>query len=120
VPSAAIAAEPLIRLGCFLGVLAVMALWEAPAPRRPQPIRRLLRWPNNLGLAEVNMLVVRLMFPLAGVGVAVVAQTKGWGAFNIVSAPEWFAIPAAVLLLNLAIYGQHVMFHAVPLFWPLS
>jgi hypothetical protein len=53
------------------------------------------------------MFVVRLMFPLAGVGVAVVAQTKGWGLFNIGSAPAWFAIPAVVLLLDLAaIYGQ--------------
>lgn len=118
-PSAMIAAEPVIRLSCFLGVLVLMALWEALTPRRPQSVRRLLRWPNNLGLVVLNTFVVRLLFPLAGVGMAFLAQTKGWGLLNIVSAPAWLAIPAAVLLLDLTIYCQHVVFHAVPLLWRL-
>jgi sterol desaturase/sphingolipid hydroxylase (fatty acid hydroxylase superfamily) len=67
----------------------------------------------------LNTFVVRLLFPLAGVGMAFLAQTKGWGVFNLVSAPTWVAIPTAVLLLDLTIYGQHVMFHAVPLLWRL-
>jgi sterol desaturase/sphingolipid hydroxylase (fatty acid hydroxylase superfamily) len=112
-----IAAEPVIRLSCFLGVLVLMVLWEALTPRRPQSVGRLLRWPNNLGLVVLNTFVVRLLFPLAGVGMAFLAQTNGWGVFNLVSAPSWVAIPAAVLLLDLTIYGQHVMFHAVPLLW---
>jgi sterol desaturase/sphingolipid hydroxylase (fatty acid hydroxylase superfamily) len=116
-PSTAIAAEWAIRLGCFLGVLALMALWEALAPRRPQSIHRRLRWPNNLAVVVLNTVIVRLLFPLAGVGMALVAQTAGWGLFNIVAIPAWFAIPAAVLLLDLTIYAQHVMFHAVPLLW---
>lgn len=115
----AIAAEPVVRLICFLGVLVLMALWERLTPRRPQSIKRLLRWPNNLGLAVLNTFVVRLLFPLAGVGMALLAQAKGWGLFNIVPAPAWFAIPAGLLLLDLTIYGQHVAFHAVPLLWRL-
>ncbi len=117
--NAAIAAEPVVRLICFLGVLVLMALWERLTPRRPQSIKRLLRWPNNLGLAVLNTFVVRLLFPLAGVGMALLAQAKGWGLFNIVPAPAWFAIPAGLLLLDLTIYGQHVAFHAVPLLWRL-
>jgi sterol desaturase/sphingolipid hydroxylase (fatty acid hydroxylase superfamily) len=107
-----IAAEPLIRLGCFLGVLLVMALWEAVAPRRPQSIGRLLRWPNNVGLVVLNTLVVR-----AAVGMAVLAQARAWGVFNIVPLPVWLAIPTAVLLLDLTIYGQHVLFHTIPFLW---
>jgi sterol desaturase/sphingolipid hydroxylase (fatty acid hydroxylase superfamily) len=118
-PVAELAAEPLIRLGCFVGVLALMILWEILTPRRPQSIRRLLRWPNNFGLVALNTFVVRLLFPLAAVGMAVFTQTRGWGLFNIVPAPAWLAIPTAVLLLDLTIYGQHVMFHAVPLLWRL-
>lgn len=117
--NAAIAAEPVVRLICFLGVLVLMALWERLTPRRPQSIKRLLRWPNNLGLAVLNTFVVRLLFPLAGVGMALLAQAKGWGLFNIVPAPAWFAIPAGLLLLDLTIYGQHVAFHAVPVLWRL-
>jgi sterol desaturase/sphingolipid hydroxylase (fatty acid hydroxylase superfamily) len=119
VPSAAIAAEPLIRLSCFAGVLVLMVLWERLSPRRPQSIGRLLRWPNNLGLVVLNSVVVRLLFPLAGVGMAFLAKSKGWGLLNIAPLPAWLAIPAAVLLLDLTIYGQHVLFHAVPLLWRL-
>jgi sterol desaturase/sphingolipid hydroxylase (fatty acid hydroxylase superfamily) len=118
-PTTAIAAEPILRLGFFLGILLVMALWEALAPRRPQEIRRLRRWPNNLGLVVLDTLIVRLLFPLAGVGMAFLAQSKGWGLFNIAPLPAWLAIPAAVLLLDLTIYGQHVSFHAVPMLWRL-
>ena len=113
------ATEPIIRLSCFAGVLVLMVVWELVAPRRPQSIKRLLRWPNNLGLVVLNTFVLRLAFPLAGVGAALLVQSKGWGFFNIVTPPAWLAIPAAVLLLDLAIYGQHVMFHAVPFLWRL-
>ena len=117
--SAALAFEPIMRLSCFFGVLVLMTLWEVLTPRRPQSIRRLLRWPNNLGLVVLNTFFVRLLFPLAGVGMAFHAEAIGWGLFNIVSIPAWLAIPTAVLLLDLTIYGQHVMFHAVPLLWRL-
>jgi len=117
--SVALAVEPILRLGCFFGVLVLMTLWEVLTPRRPQSIRRLLRWPNNLGLVVLNTLLVRLLFPLAGVGMAFHAQTMGWGLFNIVAPSAWLAIAGAVLLLDLTIYGQHVMLHAVPLLWRL-
>src|SRR6185312_11785012 len=118
-PNAVTGAEPIIRLGCFLGVLLMMMLWEAMAPRRPQAIRRLLRWPNNLGLVVLDTVIVRLLFPLAAVGMAFFAEAKGWGLFNLVHLPGWAAILATVLLLDLTIYGQHVTFHAVPWLWRL-
>ena len=114
-----IAAEPTIRFGCFVGVLAVMALWELMTPRRPYVVGRGLRWPNNVGLVVLNTVVLRLLFPAAGVGMAALAQSRGWGLVNIVQIPPWLAIPGAVLLLDLTIYGQHVMFHAVPFLWRL-
>jgi hypothetical protein len=43
-PEAAIAAEPIIRLSCFLGVLVLMVLWEILTPRRPQAVGRGVRW----------------------------------------------------------------------------
>jgi sterol desaturase/sphingolipid hydroxylase (fatty acid hydroxylase superfamily) len=118
-PNAVITAEPVIRLSCFLGVLVLTILWELLSPRRPQSIKRLLRWPNNLGLVVIDTLVVRLLFPVAAVGMAFLAQTKGWGLLNVLPLPAWFALPVAVLLLDLTIYGQHVAFHAAPLLWRL-
>jgi sterol desaturase/sphingolipid hydroxylase (fatty acid hydroxylase superfamily) len=62
-------------------------------------------------------LLVRLLFPAAAVGAAIVAQERGWGLFNLLSLPAWLEIAAAVILLDLLIYGQHVLFHAVPTLW---
>jgi len=70
VPQSVIATEPLIRLGCFLGVFLIMALWELLTPRRPQAIGRVRRWPNHFGLVVLDTFVVRMVFPLAGVGIA--------------------------------------------------
>ena len=112
-------AEPTIRLAFFLGVLAAMALWEVAAPRRRQEIPRVLRWANNLALVVVDTVILRLTFPILAVGLAVMAEDRGWGMFNIIDAPLWVTIIVSMLLLDLAIYLQHVMFHAVPGLWRL-
>jgi sterol desaturase/sphingolipid hydroxylase (fatty acid hydroxylase superfamily) len=113
-----LANEPTIRLGVFVGVLLVMALWEAIAPRR-RDITRIVRWTSNLGIVVVNTVVLRLVFPTAAVGFAAVAETQGWGLFNVIAAPTWVAFLVAVVVLDVAIYIQHVMFHAVPVLWRL-
>ena len=114
-----LANEPLIRMAFFLGILLVMAIWEVAAPRRRQEIPRLIRWSNNLGLVVIDTLLVRLTFPIVAVGLAVIAETQGWGLFNIFDIPFWLAFMLSVLALDLAIYLQHVMFHAVPALWRL-
>jgi sterol desaturase/sphingolipid hydroxylase (fatty acid hydroxylase superfamily) len=113
------AAEPQLRLAVFLGVLLAMAIWELAAPRRRQEIPRLLRWSNNLALVVVDTLVLRLSFPILAVGLAALAETRGWGLFNIFAAPGWLALIVSIAVLDLAIYLQHVMFHAVPALWRL-
>ncbi len=111
--------EPAIRLGAFIIIFAVMALWEMLAPRRPQATGRLRRWPGNLGIVALNTLLVRLFFPVAAVGMALIAEAHGWGLFHAFKAPAWLAITASVIFLDLAIYFQHVLFHAVPALWRL-
>jgi sterol desaturase/sphingolipid hydroxylase (fatty acid hydroxylase superfamily) len=111
--------EPWIRLGAFVAVFASMALWEVMAPRRRQSIGRLQRWPGNLGVVLLDTLIVRLAFPTAAVGVALVAESLGWGLLPVLGAPLWFDVIVAVVLLDLAIYLQHVLFHAVPVLWRL-
>lgn len=116
---AILAAEPTIRLVAFLGVLAAMALWEVGAPRRRREIPRVVRWTNNLALVVLDTAILRLTFPILAVGLAVLAEERGWGLFNNVDAPVWVSIVISMLLLDLAIYLQHVMFHAVPGLWRL-
>jgi len=109
--------EIAVRLGSFVGVFAVLAVAEYAAPRRKRPIGRKSRWFGNLAIVAVNTAVVRLAFPLVAVGVALVAQERGWGLFNNVNVPGPIAFVLSIVLLDFVVYLQHVMFHAVPLFW---
>lgn len=91
-----------------------MAVWEVLAPRRTRTVPRWLRWLNNLSIVAIDTLLLRTIFPAAAVGLAVLAEQQDWGLLNNVPLPEW-----AVIVLDLAIYLQHVMFHAVPALWRL-
>jgi sterol desaturase/sphingolipid hydroxylase (fatty acid hydroxylase superfamily) len=106
-----------IRLGCFLGVLVVMATWEMLAPRRRLTAGKSRRWLSNLGLVVVNGVVVRIVAPLGVVGVALLAESRGWGLFNNLTLPYGITVALCVVVMDLAVYLQHVMFHAVPLLW---
>jgi sterol desaturase/sphingolipid hydroxylase (fatty acid hydroxylase superfamily) len=114
-----LAYEPTIRLAVFLGVLGAMALWEVAAPRRRREIPRVIRWTNNLALVVLDTAILRLSFPILAVGLAVTAEERQWGLFNNLDAPLWVAVIGSMLLLDLAIYLQHVLFHAVPGLWRL-
>ncbi len=111
--------EPAIRLTVFLGVLTTMAMLELAAPRRRLEIPRIVRWSNNLGLVVIDTILVRLFFPVAAVGMAIIAAQNGWGLFNMVSLPAGLVVLVSILLLDLAIYVQHVVFHFVPFLWRL-
>jgi sterol desaturase/sphingolipid hydroxylase (fatty acid hydroxylase superfamily) len=119
VSHAGLAAEPLIRLGAFLAVFVAVALWEALAPRRRGAFSRRARWPHNIGLLAVDVAVLRVVAPGAAIAVALAGEAHGWGLVNALALPAWVAIPLAVVLLDLAVYFQHVTFHAVPALWRL-
>ena len=111
--------EPGIRLGAFLGVFVVMALWEIVAARRELTAGKPSRWFANFSLTILNTLVIRLVFPIGAVGLAAVAADRGWGLFNNLDLPIAGEVVGSVLVLDLVIYLQHVMFHAVPALWRL-
>jgi sterol desaturase/sphingolipid hydroxylase (fatty acid hydroxylase superfamily) len=111
--------EPYIRLCAFGGVFLSMAIWEVAGPRRQQTMGRHVRWPSNLGIVVLDTLLVRLIFPTTAVGLALVVDARGWGLFHLVALPTWIVVVASVVLLDLAIYLQHVLFHAVPALWRL-
>lgn len=115
----ALANEPAIRLSAFLGIFAVMAIWEIAAPCRARLHTRAVRWTANLGLVVFNTILMRLVFPLAAVAFATLAAQRGWGLLNNTVLPEWAALVVAVVAMDLTIYLQHVMVHAVPVLWRL-
>ncbi|MCP5407675.1 MAG: sterol desaturase family protein [Chromatiaceae bacterium] len=108
-----------IRLGFFFGIFAVMAVWEVLSPRRALTVSKGIRWINNLGLVFLNSFVLRLLFPAAAVGVAVIAQQRGWGLLNLYEVPFVLSVVIAVVIMDFVIYLQHVMVHAVPILWRL-
>ncbi len=114
-----LANEVSIRLSFFFGIFALMAVWELIAPRRALTVSKTLRWVNNLGLVFLNSFIVRLLFPAAAVGMAAFAHEQGWGLFNYYEVPDTLAIVAAIIIMDLVIYLQHVMVHAVPVLWRL-
>ncbi len=108
-----------IRLGCFMTIFVLMALWELRAPRRALTISKVRRWGSNLGLVVLNTVLVRLLFPTAAIGMATFAAAQGWGLLNWYLLPGWLSVVLAVIALDFVIWLQHVMVHAVPALWRL-
>jgi sterol desaturase/sphingolipid hydroxylase (fatty acid hydroxylase superfamily) len=111
--------EAFIRFGFFLGIFLIMALWEILAPRRKLTTSKTARWTWNLTITVINPLLVRLLFPVLALGMAVKAQESHWGLLNSLELPYWVNFVLAIAALDLIIYLQHLMFHAVPLLWRL-
>ena len=111
--------ETALRMGVFAGVLLLMAMWEHRSPVRLDQPSRGVRWLSNIGLLLVGVVFLRVAFPLLAVGVALWAETSGFGVFNALETPSWIAGLACIVLLDLAIYGQHVALHRVPILWRL-
>lgn len=108
-----------LRLTIFLGLLVLLALAEWRWPRRAGPARRPARWLANLGLVVFGTLLMRLALPLLAIDMAVLAAERGWGLFHVVDLPGWLAVLLGLVLLDLAIYGQHRFFHWHPWLWRL-
>lgn len=108
--------EALFRLGAFSVVLLLMLLWEASNPKRT-PLLGWSRRLNNLALVSLDVLLVRLLVPIATAAMAEISMTRGWGLFNIIDAGFWPAFVLSILLMDMFIYGQHVVMHKIPLLW---
>lgn len=115
--------ETSLRLGVFLGVLIVVALLELLAPRRRRTRSRVRRWTTNLAIGFIDSAVLRAMaglaVPVAAVAASAHAQAIGWGLLNQVAWPSAVEIVIALVVLDGAIYLQHVASHKVPALWRL-
>lgn len=109
--------ELIVKLTVFFGIFFLMAAWEQLAPCRALTISKSLRWANNLGLVLLNGVVLRLLFPAGGVGVAIFVQQQGWGLLNYYQIPLFASIVISVVAMDFIIYLQHIMMHAVPVLW---
>jgi sterol desaturase/sphingolipid hydroxylase (fatty acid hydroxylase superfamily) len=106
------------RLLVFIGMLMTLALLEAVRPWRvvSMPAQR---WYRHLGLQVFALLLVKLTLPITALAAAAFAQTHQLGLFPLIALPNWLAFILALILLDLSIYGQHVLTHRWPLLWRL-
>lgn len=109
----------LIRLGIFVGTLILFMGLESLLPARARVMPRLSRWRTNLSLSVFGSLVGVLMTPVLAVTIAALAASHGWGLLNMISINPWIEGAIAVILLDFAVWAQHVGFHYVPWLWRL-
>ncbi len=111
--------EALIRLGAALLMLAIMLSWECLRPRRQLQYRRIQRWPINFGLAALNTLLIRISVGAIAYQTALSASTQHWGLLQWLTMPHWLHIGISLLLLDFAIYLQHIAAHKWSWLWRL-
>ena len=109
----------MIRLGVFVGVLLLFIALEWVFPARQRILPRLTRWRTNLSLSILGSGVGMVMAPILAVSMAALAAEKGWGLFNLISFDPWIEGLLAIILLDLAVWAQHIAFHYVPWLWRL-
>ena len=109
--------ETAIRLIALVTVFAAIAVAEAAMPRRNRSFSRRARWPANLAIAAIDNIAVRILVPITAIGAALAAEQRASGLLNRIPLPGAIALLIAVIALDLAIYLQHRVFHAVPLLW---
>lgn len=114
----------IIRFGFFLTIFTLCALWEWRCPRKLLTQNKAIRWLNNLGLIVLNSVTLTLFMPVLAFQVAIVVHENSWGLLNLISEnagtlPTWLNVIISVVLLDMLIYLQHLLFHRVGILWRL-
>ena len=117
--SGAINFEPVIRITLFTTVAVLVAAWEYVSPYQPGRVSGWRGQANNLLLMVLSSLTTRIIVPITAVSVAVEVERAGFGLLQVVALPAWLKVTIAVILLDLVIWWQHRLFHAVPILWRL-
>src|SRR5260221_6017545 len=100
----------------YWGVLALLAGLEFAIPAFQQPPLREKRWPTNLGLGIVNMMLAPLA-PVSAVWGAQWAQSHGIGLLNVAGGPFWVALIATFPIRDFGGYVLPVLMHKALPFW---
>jgi sterol desaturase/sphingolipid hydroxylase (fatty acid hydroxylase superfamily) len=108
-----------LRISIFIGTLLIMAGLELFFPRRNLTQPKSQRWATNLSLVLIDSLFLRLLGPISAFAAAEFAMHNNWGILSKFPLPYYLDIILGIILLDLAIYWQHVLSHKIPLLWRL-
>lgn len=103
----------LIPLVAFL----ILLLLQTLRPRRELSKSGWQRLQHNFFLFLSNTFIMRLLVPLSLLGVANWVSQQHVGLLSFVEIPLWLSVVLCVVLLDFAIYWQHVATHKFPLLW---
>ena len=108
--------ETEFRLVLFASSFLIIFLWELLATKRPSEfsVNRTL---TNLFLMIINSLALRLLMPILAIELALQLEAQGLGILPQIPLPEIAIFLISLIILDLAIYIQHVIFHKVPFLW---
>lgn len=113
--------EAFIRLAAFFSIFTLMAAYELWSPRleRPEMIGALKskRWVTNISIVVLSSACLRIIFPLAAVGTAAWAAQNNFGLFHLMNIPIWLAALIAFIVLDFAVWLEHVASHKFSLLW---
>jgi sterol desaturase/sphingolipid hydroxylase (fatty acid hydroxylase superfamily) len=101
----------------FLGVFAIMAAWEFAQPARALREAKSWRWLTNLGILAIDVAILRLLLPGAAIAAALFAERQGIGLLPMIGLDGAFGGVVGFLLLDLALFWQHVLSHRIPMLW---
>lgn len=111
--------DMIIRVIIFFIVFIMVASAETVVPRRKLMLSKAHRWFTNIVIVALNPVVVKSIFPILPIGLSILALEKGWGMFNLIDIPHWLKVVVSVMLLDLAVYTQHVLHHSIHILWRL-
>lgn len=113
--------DNIAQYGLALSMLlfALLVMLETLFPRKTRSMPRGKRWLTNVTIVIVDSVALRLMGPIAAIAAASYAAQNDIGLFNWTSLPGWLEFMLALIVLDLAIYAQHVITHKIPLLWAL-
>jgi sterol desaturase/sphingolipid hydroxylase (fatty acid hydroxylase superfamily) len=99
-------------------LFAMLAIIEMLRPRRTLVLGRHPRWLTHAIFFGVNAVVGRLLAFVVIVGTAAAwAVQAGFGLFNLTSWPYWLEALLAFIILDFAVWFQHLIMHRFSFLW---
>jgi sterol desaturase/sphingolipid hydroxylase (fatty acid hydroxylase superfamily) len=115
--------ETTLRLTVFLSVFLAMAGLEWLLPKRELRHRKVRRWLTNMSITVISTAVVRVLaqltIPIAAVAAALYCSQQGIGLFNWTAWPTGIEVVLSIIILDFALWLQHLISHKMPILWRL-
>lgn len=110
--------QTLFLWGMLIAVFVIMAAAEWFRPRRVLLMNKARRWTTHALFFVTNSITGRLLaFAIAIPTAAHWSSASGFGLFHWLAWPDWVEALALFVLLDFAIWLQHLAMHKVPLLW---